>query len=53
MNYPVRSLRIAGSVWEDLRLRKYLTKLTWNRLLKRMLESDKQLNQANTKNYES
>lgn len=44
INYPVHSIRIADHVWEDLRLHKYLTKLTWNRLLRRMLEADKELN---------
>lgn len=49
INYPVRSVRVAEPVWEDLRLYKYLTKLTWNRLLRRMLESDKQINQRKDK----
>jgi hypothetical protein len=49
LNYSVRSMRLAEPTWEDLRLHKYLTKLTWNRLLKRMLVADKEVNKLKSK----
>lgn len=53
INYPVRSLRVAEPLWEDLRLHKFLHKLTWHRLLRRMLEADKTLNKPKAKSYDN
>lgn len=51
-NYTVRSIRISEPLWEDLRLHRLLTKLSWNRLLRRMLAADKEVNKLNRKNHE-
>lgn len=46
-SYPVRTMRLSKALWEDLIIYKTMRRLTWNRLLMRLLESDAQVTRHN------
>lgn len=52
-NKSVRSIRMSDALWEEIQLRRFFTNLSWSKLLKRMLDADKKLNNQWRSKYDA